>query len=238
MAPISSGSYQAPSADPEPTEAEEKPETDAFTVTIVDEAASEVEAALEAVTNATETDTDKTLIIYVYADSESALANLKFFLAHGMHGAADFVFVINGDTGTDVAGLVPKKDNVRVVERPNDCYDLGALAEVLTQGNLYQGYKKFITMNASIRGPFIPHWSEGCWSDMFLNKITDEVKVRCLSPSPVVSSRLSLIRNVAGRDLSKLLASLSHPIHDLGHRSRRNRDPALSPARSSRPTRR
>ncbi|PBP20236.1 hypothetical protein BUE80_DR008923 [Diplocarpon rosae] len=122
---------------------------------------------------------DRPLVLYAYADSETgtALENLKFFVAHGLHAAADFIFIINGETKTDVAALLPEQDNIRTVQRENDCYDLGAYAEILKADDLYKGYKRFITMNASIRGPFVPYWSEGCWTDMFLSKVTDEVKL-------------------------------------------------------------
>ncbi|KAH6698966.1 hypothetical protein BKA61DRAFT_583006 [Leptodontidium sp. MPI-SDFR-AT-0119] len=120
---------------------------------------------------------DRPLILYAYADSKdgTALENLKFFIAHGLHAAADFIFILNGETAAKA--LVPKKDNIRLVQRPNECYDLGAYAEVLLKDDLYKDYKRFITMNASIRGPFVPYWSEGCWTDMFLSKVTDEVKL-------------------------------------------------------------
>jgi hypothetical protein len=32
-------------------------------------------------------------------------------------------------------------------------------------------------LNASIRGPFVPYWSEKCWSDIYLSRVTKEVKV-------------------------------------------------------------
>lgn len=54
---------------------------------------------------------------------------------------------------------------------------LGAYAEALLKDDLYKKYKNFILLNASLRGPFVPYWSEACWSDLYLNKITDEVKV-------------------------------------------------------------
>ncbi|KAK0116459.1 hypothetical protein ONS95_013474 [Cadophora gregata] len=120
---------------------------------------------------------DRPLILYTYADSKdgSALENLKFFVAHGLHAAADFVFILNGKTKAE--DIVPDRENVRIVQRPNECYDLGAFSEVLQKDDLYKRYKRFITMNASIRGPFVPYWSEDCWTDMFLSKITDEVKL-------------------------------------------------------------
>jgi len=125
---------------------------------------------------------DRPLILYAYADSKdgSALENLKFFIAHGLHAAADFVFILNGET--DAKAIIPAKDNIRLVQRPNECYDLGAYSEVLLKDDLYKNYKRFITLNASVRGPFIPYWSEGCWTEMFLSKVTDEVKVNTTIP--------------------------------------------------------
>jgi hypothetical protein len=101
--------------------------------------------------------------------------NLEFFIAHALHDAADFIFIFNGDT--DAMNLLPNATNINFVHRPNECYDMGAYASVLVKDDLYKQYKRFIMMNASIRGPFIPYWSNGCWSDMYLNKVTDSVKV-------------------------------------------------------------
>jgi hypothetical protein len=42
----------------------------------------------------------------------------------------------------------------------------------------WRKYRRFILMNASIRGPFMPHWSGQCWSEVYLRKVTEEVKVR------------------------------------------------------------
>lgn len=44
-------------------------------------------------------------------------------------------------------------------------------------GEEVKQYKKIIMLNASIRGPFVPHWSKECWSDAYLDRVTDEVKV-------------------------------------------------------------
>lgn len=128
-------------------------------------------------TSSTQTPTDRPLILYAYADSKtgSARTNIEFFIEHALHDAADFIFILNGET--DVSEIIPDKKNIRYVQRANDCYDLGAYAEVLLKDDLYKGYKRFITLNASIRGPFMPYWSNGCWSDLYLSKITDEVKL-------------------------------------------------------------
>ncbi|KAK7734019.1 hypothetical protein SLS53_008014 [Cytospora paraplurivora] len=133
---------------------------------------------------------DRPLILYAYAESENALTNLKFFLSKGLHGRADFVFIFNG-AAPEAVRLIPKVlPNVKVVQRGNTCYDIGAYGEVLRSQikfgkwakeedgiQLWKRYKKFITINASIRGPFLPVWSDECWTDAILRKVTHETKV-------------------------------------------------------------
>ncbi|KUI70426.1 hypothetical protein VM1G_05872 [Cytospora mali] len=134
------------------------------------------------------------LVLYVYAESKPARENLQYFLAKGIHGAADFIFVFNG--ATDAKDLVPiSHENIRVIERENTCFDLGSIGEVLRQDDLWKRYKRFITMNASIRGPFLPIYdSSACWSDIYLGRLTDRVKlvgttVNC-EPVPHLQSML------------------------------------------------
>lgn len=115
------------------------------------------------------------LVLYTYAESENARANLHFFIRNGLHGNADFVFIFNGET--DARDMIPDAPNIRIVRRENKCYDIGAMGEVLKQDGLWKRYKRFITMNASIRGPFFPVHSPSCWTDKFLSRITDKVKV-------------------------------------------------------------
>ncbi|KAJ2906832.1 hypothetical protein MKZ38_010330 [Zalerion maritima] len=139
-------------------------------------------------------DTDRPLVTYAYHETDVARENLKFFVEKALHGAADFIFIINGET--NATALIPTDlPNVRVVKRPNRCFDLGGIGEVLRKDNLWKNYKRFITMNASLRGPFWPIWSlDRCWTDVFLDKITDRVKlvgssVNC-RPRPHVQSMI------------------------------------------------
>ncbi|KFY08232.1 hypothetical protein V492_06413, partial [Pseudogymnoascus sp. VKM F-4246] len=163
-------------------------------------------------------DDQRPLITYAYYESEFARANLKFFVNHALHDAADFIFILNGDTDADstiifaepdtpedLRDILPKRDkkNIFVKKRPNTCFDLGAHNEVLNsvlggegwigkdgpikepKGMVSAGdnmllrnkYKRYILMNASIRGPFVPRWSTQCWSDSYLNRLTDKIKL-------------------------------------------------------------
>jgi hypothetical protein len=100
---------------------------------------------------------DRPLILYAYSESPFARRNIEFFIAHGLHDAADFVFIFNGLT--DASALLPDRPNIQHVQRNNTCYDLGAHAEVLIKDGLWKRYTRFILMNSSIRGPFIPYVS-------------------------------------------------------------------------------
>ncbi|KAK0722321.1 hypothetical protein B0T26DRAFT_674041 [Lasiosphaeria miniovina] len=122
------------------------------------------------------------LVLYAYSDKADGipLQNLKFFLSQGLHGAADFVFIFQGESNASALVPVESHANVRVVQRANTCYDLGAYGEVLRKDDLWKRYSRFVLLNTSLRGPFIPHWSPAsasCWTDLFLDQLTDRVKL-------------------------------------------------------------
>ena len=121
---------------------------------------------------------DRPLILYSYYETINARINAVFFIRHGLHSAADFIFIINGESNISDL-LPPNAPNIKVVHRKNECFDIGSFGDVLLANNkeLLKKYTKFILMNASIRGPFLPKWSSDCWSDLYLQKITSEVKL-------------------------------------------------------------
>ncbi|KAI1646354.1 uncharacterized protein F4817DRAFT_366027 [Daldinia loculata] len=120
-------------------------------------------------------DSTRPLITYAYTESLAARESLMFFVEHGLHGSADFIFILNGPT--NVANLIPSKANIQVISRPNECFDLGAHGEVLRKNGLWKKYNRFIMLGSSIRGPFMPYWSRSCWSDAFLSRVTKDVKL-------------------------------------------------------------
>lgn len=67
---------------------------------------------------------------------------------------------------------------------------------MLTKDDLYEGYRRFIMLNASIRGPFLPSWAQGCWSDMYLGKVTNEVKVRPVRLFQTVSENSEVLEKM------------------------------------------
>lgn len=120
------------------------------------------------------------LIVYAYHETETARPNLEFFLRHGLHDKADFVFLMNGDYRVKI----PKRPNIRVIDRDNTCFDLGSYEELFVKqpstfetGSEIRMYKRYLLINASVRGPFFPSWAlDRCWSDMYFNKLSDKIR--------------------------------------------------------------
>jgi hypothetical protein len=128
--------------------------------------------------NYSSTSINEDLVIYAYYETSSSRLNIVHFIRHGLHAYVDFLFIINGDSNVDE--LLPQNiSNIRVVRHNNYCYDLGTVGEVLRADDhkLVKTYKRFIFMNGSVRGPYLPTYVDGCWSDMFFKKISDEVKL-------------------------------------------------------------
>ncbi len=62
----------------------------------------------------------------------------------------------------------------------NRCFDWGTVGWTLRSGKVdITGYKYFIIMNSSVRGPFTPAYytDKQHWSRIFTDRITDEVKL-------------------------------------------------------------
>ena len=130
-----------------------------------------------AVNGTTQNNTD--VLIYVYYEEDNAKQNFQFFLKHALHNKMDFIFVINGDV---LSVTIPEKDNIQVIRRENTCYDLGTYSEIVTANDnaIMERYKRFLFVNASIRGPFLPFWgrTQGiCWSSVFLDMISETTKL-------------------------------------------------------------
>ncbi len=173
------------------------------------------------------------LVSYVYTESPTNRRNLEFFIAHGLHGSADFVFTFNGETDAHLMlPIYPESPfyqkfkekgysllNIEVLFRDNKCYDMGAHGSALLrtwyvlvcslkrrpahllariketkcwrpmggggtghpiiedEETFMSRYDRFILMNASIRGPFMPVWSHDCWTEAFWSLLSKKKKL-------------------------------------------------------------
>ena len=112
----------------------------------------------------------KTLIIYTFYELNEYVKyvlNNAFFY----HKNYKFVIVINNPTlKIDVPIYVD------VVNRDNVNFDFGAYSYYLNH-NKYDIYDQFLFFNASLIGPFVPNGYTKPWTDIFLDKLTNDVKL-------------------------------------------------------------
>lgn len=84
----------------------------------------------------------------------------------------DFVIISN-----DKANKFDAPDYVKKIFRDNVGYDFGGWSEALLTDDLYKKYDNFIFVNSSVIGPFLPPDFKGRWTDIYLNGLTDTVKL-------------------------------------------------------------
>jgi hypothetical protein len=84
----------------------------------------------------------------------------------------DFVIISN-----DKANKFDSPDYVKKIFRDNVGYDFGGWSEALLTGDLYKKYDNFIFVNSSVIGPFLPPDFKGRWTDIYVNGLTDTVKL-------------------------------------------------------------
>jgi len=132
------------------------------------------------------TDTERVLIIYVWADTDvSSRGNLEFFIRYGVHEAqaADYYFILQqvGNKTVNESSLPKLPPNAHYLQHENECFDMGTFGWFFGSKIVdITRYKYFILMNASIRGPFFTVYFPSeyfWWYHVFTRRLTDEVKL-------------------------------------------------------------
>ena len=125
----------------------------------------------------------KTLIIYATHEMSE---NLLYFCRNGYidDPKYDFIFVFNNPTLK--LEFIPKKANIKVVNRENIGIDFGGWTHVLHMKDrdgksLHENYDYFVLVNSTIRGPFFPTWYDqqkhGSWPELFISKLNNDIKL-------------------------------------------------------------
>ena len=113
----------------------------------------------------------RTLVLYVFHEFnervESFLRNCIF-----EDDKIDFMVISNNmDTVLDVP------DYVKTLRRDNIGYDFGGWSDALLTDNLCANYDRFVFVNSSVIGPFVPSYFGGRWTDIYLDGLKNNVKL-------------------------------------------------------------
>jgi hypothetical protein len=119
----------------------------------------------------------KTLILYAYYKNDVSKDNLNFFIKNGYidNELYTFIFIINN---FNVSVSIPDKRNIIVHRRVNEGFDFGAWSVGLSLINI-NDYSKFIFINGSSIGPFVPRYipKNITWIDLMTSMIDDNIKL-------------------------------------------------------------
>jgi len=113
----------------------------------------------------------KTLVCYVFHQYNK---RVQHFIDNAIFEDVntDFLVVINN---IDFKLNVPSY--VKVFNRENIGFDFGGWSEGILTNELYKNYTHFIFANSSIIGPYLPSDYTGRWTDIFINGLTDSIKL-------------------------------------------------------------
>lgn len=139
---------------------------------------------------------DRTLVTYAYAEGLGNggmldQQNFQYFIdvvstglvpgTMDIVGRVDYIFVVSGSKCTPcetlaksaLARTFSKKRVVKILFRDNVGMDFGAYSDamVFMRGQKRHGYKYFIFINSSLRGPFMPKWTPPSFH--FTDTLTD-----------------------------------------------------------------
>jgi hypothetical protein len=116
----------------------------------------------------------KTLVLYVYHIYND---RVQHFINNCIFNDTDVDFIIISNNKNNILENVP--DYVKILYRDNIGFDFGGWSDALLTNNLYEHYEKFIFVNSSVLGPFIPlYCKDMCrWTDIYINGLQDNIKL-------------------------------------------------------------
>jgi hypothetical protein len=109
----------------------------------------------------------KTLVVYVFHQLNDRVN--KFFEVIFKDDNIDFLVVCNSQS---IKLSLP--DYIKVLYRENIGYDFGGWSDGILTNDLYKQYDKFIFVNSSVIGPFLPSYYKGKWTDVYIDGLKND----------------------------------------------------------------
>jgi lipopolysaccharide biosynthesis protein len=113
----------------------------------------------------------KTLVLYVFHIFNGRVQNF-IDKAIFQDEDTDFIVICNDKT---IDFKVPAY--VKILKRDNIGFDFGGWTDALLTDDLYKSYDRFIFVNSSVLGPFLPDRCSGKWTDIYFAGLKDNIKL-------------------------------------------------------------
>ena len=113
----------------------------------------------------------KVLVLYVFHIYND---RVKHFIDNCIFSDSNVDFIVISNGKNNVFNV---PDYVKTLLRDNIGYDFGGWSDALLTNNLYVNYDKFIFVNSSVVGPFIPSYYKDKWTDIYINGLQNNIKL-------------------------------------------------------------
>lgn len=116
----------------------------------------------------------KVLVIYHYYEKDqSYIDNFSHFLRFGYHTELNYLIIVAGEHTIDF----PIIDNINYLFTENKNFDYGGYCAAIPKLTAWQGYDFYLFVNSSVRGPFIPAYSNQNWTNLFIDQFSNEIGI-------------------------------------------------------------
>ena len=114
----------------------------------------------------------KVLVLYVFHIYNNRVKN---FIKKCIFNDENTDFILISNNKNNKIDII--QDNVKILYRDNIGYDFGGWSDALLTNNLYENYDKFIFVNSSVVGPFIPSYCNHKWTYIYINGLQNNIKL-------------------------------------------------------------
>ena len=106
------------------------------------------------------------LVLYHYFEKDqSYIDNFSHFLRFGYEPYLNYVIIVAGSYTVDL----PKASNIEYLFTQNENFDYGGYATAIKTLGFNDRYDRYIFVNSSVRGPFLPAYTKSSWVQILLD---------------------------------------------------------------------
>lgn len=113
----------------------------------------------------------KTLVLYVFSELNE---RVNRFIQDAIFLDPDIDFLVINNSSENQP-ILP--DYVIYFKCNNIGFDFGGWSRGLLYNDIYKEYDAFIFVSSQAAGPFVPSYFQGKWTDIYLNGLTDTIKL-------------------------------------------------------------
>ena len=120
---------------------------------------------------------DKILVLYVFHIYNK---RVEHFIKNSIFDDENIDFIIisnNINKNEEIEKNIEKFKNTKIIYRENIGFDFGGWSYAILKDNLYYKYNKFLFVNSSVIGPFIPSNYNKRWVYKFVDELKDNIKL-------------------------------------------------------------